>query len=141
FGTGSEDYFNYAWSQPDIFEYAYFAQPICTGPDTRGYITNNRWHVLDAIPFERFLAFYMELYSHAPTARMSYARMAYYYARPGVIDDSVNLQDADLRVPPLPAWRVQPGGAATGATFFEAEDVVAPGSSAEVVTDPQFSGG
>jgi hypothetical protein len=141
FGTGSEDYFNYAWSQSDIFAYPYFAQPICSGPDTRGYITNSRWHVLDAIPFERFLAFYMELYSHAPTARMSYARLSYYYARPGVIDDSVNLQDADLRVVPLPAWRVQAGGAATGATFFEAEDMVASGDAAEIVADAQCSGG
>jgi hypothetical protein len=141
FGTGSEDYFNYAWSQPDIFQYAYFSQPICTGPDTRGHITNNRWHVLDAIPFEKFFAFYMELYSHAATARMSYARMSYYYARPGVIDDSVNLQDSDLIVPPLPAWHVKAGGAATAATFFEAEDVVVPGGDGEVVGGGQYSAG
>lgn len=148
FGTGSEDYFNYAWSSPDIFEYPYFSQPICTGPDTRGYITNNRWHIIDAIPFERFLAFYMELWSHVDTPGLSYARIGYHYARPGLIDDHVPPQHADLRVPPVPAWSPLALGAAAHATFFEAEQVaqlepVADGQEppAAVENDPFASGG
>ena len=53
FGTGSEDYYNYAWSSPDIFIFPYCAQPRNDGPANRGFVTNNRWHVLDALPFER----------------------------------------------------------------------------------------
>lgn len=141
FGTGSEDYFNYAWSRSDIFDYPYFAQPNCTGPDTRGYVTNSRWHVLDAIPFENFLAFYMELWPHRATPHLSYARLSYFYARPGVLDDHVPPQDADLRVPPLPSWRPVAEGGATGATFFEAEDILSGVNGVRLVADPQYSGG
>ena len=47
FGTGSEDYFNYSWSSPDIFAYPYCGQPRNDGPGNRGFVTNFRWHVLD----------------------------------------------------------------------------------------------
>ena len=65
-GTGSEDYFNYAWSSPDLFDYAYCGQPRDDGPGTKGFVTNYRWHIIDNIPFENQFAFYMELLSHEP---------------------------------------------------------------------------
>ncbi len=141
FGTGSEDYFNYAWSECDIFQYPYFSQPICTGPETRGNITNNRWHILDAIPFERSISFYMELFAHTPTPHLSYTRVAYWYARPGAYDDAPPINDSDLRVPALPSWRVQAKGQASGAVMFEAEDVIEPASSIERVADARYSAG
>jgi len=42
FGTGSEDYFNYAWSRPTLFSHAYCAQPLNTGPGNRGFVANSR---------------------------------------------------------------------------------------------------
>ena len=63
FGTGSEDYFNYSWSVPDIFSIRIVGSHD-DGPANRGFVVNQRWHVMDAIPFEHRLAFYMELYSH-----------------------------------------------------------------------------
>ena len=48
FGTGSEDYFNYAWSSPDIFLFPYCGQPRNDGPGNRGFVTNNRWHIIDS---------------------------------------------------------------------------------------------
>jgi hypothetical protein len=141
FGTGSEDYFNYAWSESDIFQYPYFAQPICTGPDTRGYVTNNRWHVIDAIPFDHSISFYMELFAHTPTPHLSYARAAYWYAGPGASDDAPPLNDAALRVPALPAWRVEAKGGASGATMIEAEDALDASSPSQIVTDPKYSAG
>lgn len=142
FGTGSEDYFNYAWSESDLFEYPYFAQPICTGPETRGYITNTRWHILDAIPFERSIQFDMELFSHTGTPHLSYARVSYWYARPGARHDTPPIQDRDLIVPPLPAWTVRAAGGAAGATIIEAEAASpAPAASVAVVEDVRYSAG
>jgi hypothetical protein len=141
FGTGSEDYFNYAWSESDIFQYPYFSQPICTGPETRGYITNNRWHILDGIPFDKSIAFYMELFSHAPTPHLSYCRTAYWYARPGAFDDGDAIDDSDLKVPPLLPWTVRADGGARGATLFEAEDIRDPSAPAQVVKDVKYSNG
>jgi hypothetical protein len=130
FGTGSEDYFNYSWSRCDLFDHPYCAQPIVTGPDTRGYISNSRWHILDALPFEREIAFYMELYSHRPTSGLSYARIAYHYARPGVRDDCVPVMDSDARVSPLPAeWEPVASHGSAGAIFYQAESLQATSES------------
>jgi hypothetical protein len=97
FGTGAEDYFNYAWSEPDIFTYPYCGQPRDDGPANRGFVTNNRWHILDCLPFEHSLSFYMELLCHGHVPGMSYARIAYHYARPGLMDDHVPITDEDVR--------------------------------------------
>ena len=78
FGTGSEDYFNYSWSSPDIFVFPYCGQPRNDGPGNRGFVTNYRWHVLDSIPFKNSVRFYMELNSHERTPGMSYARIGYH---------------------------------------------------------------
>ncbi|GMV24801.1 MAG: hypothetical protein AMXMBFR58_08320 [Phycisphaerae bacterium] len=141
FGTGSEDYFNYAWSESDIFQYPYFAQPICTGPDTRGYITNTRWHISDAIPFESSIDFAMELFAHTPTPHLSYARMSYWYGRPGSTESAPGVNTADLRVPALPAWTVRAAGGATNASIFEAEAARDPEAPSAVVEHPQYSAG
>ena len=50
FGTGSEDYFGYAWSNPTLFQHAYHNQPIAMG--NKGHIVVNRWHVSDNVPFQ-----------------------------------------------------------------------------------------
>lgn len=141
FGTGSEDYFNYAWSESDIFQYAYFSQPLCTGPETRGQIVNNRWHILDAIPFDRSISFSMELFAHTPTPHLSYCRTAYWYGVPGSHDDGPPINDSDLRVVPLPAWTIRAAGGATGAEVFEGESAAAPGEGVTVVKDVRYSAG
>ncbi len=136
FGTGSEDYFNYSWSTCELFEHPYCAQPIVTGPDTRGYISNCRWHILDALPFEREIAFYMELYSHRPTPGLSYARIAYHYARPGIRDDCVPIMASDARVAPLPkAWQPLASHGSQGAIFYQAESLRAKGDGEISVAD------
>ncbi|MEW6747159.1 MAG: glycoside hydrolase family 172 protein [Planctomycetota bacterium] len=122
FGTGSEDYFNYAWSIPDIFGFAYCGQPRDDGPGNRGFVTNHRWHILDDLPFKSRINFFMELYSHKPTPGFSYARLAYHYGRPGMVDDHLPITDADVRELELPAdWKPNPGWGAQGSTFWEPE--------------------
>jgi hypothetical protein len=125
FGTGSEDYFNYSWSAPDIFIYPYCGQPRNDGPGNRGFVTNYRWHILDAIPFRQNIRFYMELFSHERTPGLSYARIGYHYARPGVTDDHLAIMPADLRAPVLPeGWQPAARMGAANSVFFPSEDCV-----------------
>jgi hypothetical protein len=124
FGTGSEDYYNYSWSSPDIFTYPYCGQPRNDGPGNRGFVTNYRWHVLDPLPFERSIGFYMELYSHERTPGFSYARIGYHYGRPGLTDDHTAIMPRDLRVLSLPAgWIPAARGGASNSVFYQAEEL------------------
>lgn len=126
FGTGSEDYFNYAWSDPDIFLHPYCGQPRNDGPANRGFVTNTRWHILDCLPFARNLSFYMELFPHEEVRGMSYARIAYHYARPGLMDDHVVITDEDVRHLELPPdWQPAARGSAANSIFWQAEDLLA----------------
>ena len=141
FGTGSEDYFNYAWSVPDIFGYAYCGQPRDDGPGNRGFVTNQRWHIIDDLPFKEFLAFYMELYPHTPVPDFSYARIGYHYARPGVIDDHVAITGEDVRHLELPPdWKPTATHGMHGAVYFEAEDLVQPGPTVTQVEGNLWAG-
>jgi hypothetical protein len=124
FGTGSEDYYNYSWSSPDIFFFPYCGQPRNDGPGNRGFVTNYRWHILDAIPFQRNIRFFMELYSHERTPGLSYARTAYHYARPGLTDDHLAIMPEDLRPQRLPAWEPAMRMGARNSVSHRAEDLI-----------------
>ncbi len=126
FGTGSEDYYNYSWSAPDIFFFPYCGQPRNDGPGNRGFVTDFRWHILDRIPFASSIAFFMELNSHERTPGLSYARTAYYYARPGTIDDRPAVMPADVRELRLPeGWQPAARFGARNSVFHQAEDIAA----------------
>jgi hypothetical protein len=125
FGTGSEDYFNYSWSSPDIFYFPYCGQPRNDGPGNRGFVTNFRWHILDPLPFQKNIQFSMELYSHERTPGLSYARMGYHYARPGIIDDHLAIMPEDLRHLELPElWEPAARMGARDSVFYEAEELM-----------------
>jgi hypothetical protein len=95
FGTGTEDYYGYAWSTTERFARPFHAQTRAGSPGFDGDFSMNRFHILDAIPFSRAFRFEMELW-HWQETSVTWDAMAYYYARPGAKDD----------VPPL-----DPGGA------------------------------
>ena len=125
FGTGSEDYYNYAWSAPDIFIHPYCGQPRNDGPANRGFVTNNRWHILDPLPFTYRLSFYMEYYPHIATPDNAYARIGYHYGRPGMMDDHVVITREDVRPQKLPVdWEPAAVGGARNSVFFETENVI-----------------
>ena len=125
FGTGSEDYYNYSWSSPDIFYFPYCGQPRNDGPGNRGFVSNYRWHILDPIPFRENIAFYMELFSHERTPGFSYARIGYCYARPGLRDDFRPISTEDLReLAPPGQWHPEPRFGARNSEFYPAEKVV-----------------
>ncbi len=81
-GTGSEDYYGYAWCKPAFFESAFHAQPSGDGNLKPGFTVNSRFRALDAIPFTKSIQFDMELWHWAATT-MSYAPATFWYARPG----------------------------------------------------------
>ncbi|MEI6784462.1 MAG: glycoside hydrolase family 172 protein [Verrucomicrobiota bacterium] len=134
FGTGSEDYFNYSWSRCDLFDHPYCGQPLDSGPDTAGYVSNHRFQVLDAIPFEKSLGAFLELWAHLPTPGLSYARIAYHYARPGAVDDHRGLMPSDLRIPLLPRRDPQAAGGATGVRIHLSDQLRAEATTGRVET-------
>ncbi len=84
FGTGSEDYFGYAWSDAGLFQHAFHNQTHNDG-NSRGHISVNRWHIPDAVPFHTRFEGSIEKYypNQRPTL---YAAMAYWYLSPNGID-------------------------------------------------------
>lgn len=136
FGTGSEDYFNYSWSRPDLFDHPFCGQPLDSGPDTSGYVSNHRFQMLDAIPFEKSLAALMELWAHRRTPGLSYARIAYLYARPGLVDDHRGLMPSDLRIPALPKRPPVAAGGASGATIYLPDQLQLEATAGQVETVP-----
>jgi hypothetical protein len=142
FGTGSEDYFNYAWSASDIFAFPYCGQPRNDGPANRGFVVNYRWHIVDPVPFAHNIAFYMELFSHERTEGFSYGRISYHYARPGTVDDQIPLTDAQTRLPELPsAWEPAPRFGALKWEVHACEDLLADKTSAAYERGGLWQGG
>ncbi|HVP11401.1 MAG TPA: DUF2961 domain-containing protein [Phycisphaerae bacterium] len=142
FGTGSEDYFDYAWSAPDIFSDAYCGQPRNDGYGSRGFVTNHRWQILDDLPFRDHFAFFLELFPHDRVPGMSYARIGYYYARPGTYDDHVAVTDEDLRRLELPdMWQPATEFVFSDATILPIEDLLPAPSGDSFIEGRLWAGG
>jgi len=82
FGTGTEDYYGYAWCTPEFFQSPFHAQPRAEGPRNFGNVTNTRVRLLDAIPFDKSFRFDMEVWHWVKTT-VDYAATTYWYGRPG----------------------------------------------------------
>jgi hypothetical protein len=81
YGTGSEDYFGYAWCLPQTFDSAYQNQ-VYADPDNRGHIGVSRFHIADDVPFQKSFSGYIEKYF--PNDRPTwYAATAFWYLAPG----------------------------------------------------------
>jgi hypothetical protein len=101
-GTGTEDYYGYAWCWPDPFKAPFHAQPRCDGPDNFGHTTNTRVRSLDAIPFRDRFQMDMEVW-HWQDVKVSYAVTTYWYGRPGAkAAGPAAAAEMDLAVPELP---------------------------------------
>ncbi|MGB2808342.1 MAG: DUF2961 domain-containing protein [Sedimentisphaerales bacterium] len=82
-GTGSEDYFGYAWCNPTLFQNCYHNQTISM--NNKGHVSVNRWHITDNIPFQKSFEAAIEKYypNSKPTL---YAATAYWYQAAGQVD-------------------------------------------------------
>ncbi|MEL6110556.1 MAG: glycoside hydrolase family 172 protein, partial [Planctomycetota bacterium] len=104
FGTGTEDYYGYAWCRPENFTRPFHAQPVGRGALLGGPVVNTRIRSLDAIPFRSSIDFDMELW-HWSKTRVNYARTVFWYGIPGarstgstpeLAAKTVALKDTDL---------------------------------------------
>jgi hypothetical protein len=104
FGTGTEDYYGYAWCNPALFTHAYHNQPRCDGPGNYGHTAVNRWHIIDRIPFTKSFRFDMELWHSHRDTRVTMSVVTYWYARPGATSNRMAIKPADLRITELPPY-------------------------------------
>ncbi len=116
FGTGSEDYFGYAWCDPNLFQRPFHSQTMDSR--NRGHQSVLRWHVADSIPFQTSFEGCIEKYYRTEEKGTLYAATVCWYLAPGGVDpyDPVPVADRhDYYVkPPIVAggFRVlgQPAG-------------------------------
>jgi len=83
FGTGTEDYFGYAWCHPGLFQRPYHNQTMTER--NAGHQSVNRWQIVDNVPFQKSFEGYLEKYfpNDRPTR---YACTACWYLAPGGAD-------------------------------------------------------
>jgi|GEM_PF-356834 len=83
FGTGSEDYYGYAWGHPETFNHPFFSQPLGNAnlEDKGGTTVNSRERDLDAIPFRHSLRFDMESWNWFG-GPVNYALACFWYEKP-----------------------------------------------------------
>lgn len=101
FGTGTEDYYGYAWCADILFTHAYHAQPRCDGPGNGGRTSVNRFHIIDRIPFTTDFRFDMEIW-HWKGCLINASVIDYWYAKPGATDAFKALTTDDLTLRPKP---------------------------------------
>ncbi len=84
FGTGSEDYFGYAWCHPGLFQRAYHCQTMTE--QNQGHQSVLRWHVTDNVPFQRSFEACIEKYYRTEERGTQYACVVCWYLAPGGTD-------------------------------------------------------
>ena len=88
FGTGTEDYFGFAWSSTVTFAHPYHALTRAPPPGDgfSGTFSMNRFLIADPVPFSARLRFDLELWHWSDTT-VRMAALLYWYAAPGGRDD------------------------------------------------------
>lgn len=139
FGTGTEDYYGYAWGNPQRFVHAYHNQPHVDGPGTYGNVSNNRWHIIDDIPFTKSFKFDLEQWQWAENVKATRAAVSYWYARPGGKDFFKPITKEDVKYDAVPAYQVKHvAGAIEGESLTPVEKTA--GNVKKQGLGEQFSG-
>jgi len=86
FGTGTEDYFGYAWCRLETYYHPFITQPWGDGNDHVGFTENSRYYSLDRVPFREKLHFDIEMWDWTETI-VNYAPVSYYYMKEGGISN------------------------------------------------------
>ncbi|MRR24034.1 DUF2961 domain-containing protein, partial [bacterium] len=120
FGTGTEDYYGYAWGgrSMQFSNHPLIAQPDASGNFRPGYVVNLRYRSLDGIPFSKSLKVDMELW-HWHTTWINYAPVSYYYMRPGGRTNVLPDRDGALAKPAIKSTDIIPNTLIDG--MIEAE--------------------
>ncbi|MBN1817872.1 MAG: DUF2961 domain-containing protein [Sedimentisphaerales bacterium] len=106
FGTGTEDYFGYAWGSAELFENCFHNQTISM--NNKGHISVNRFQIADNIPFQTSFEGAIEKYypNHWPTL---YDAIVWWYQAPGQSDpyEPAPLEERLDYWPEIPVFRVK----------------------------------
>ncbi|HUT94345.1 MAG TPA: glycoside hydrolase family 172 protein [Thermoguttaceae bacterium] len=84
FGTGSEDYFGYAWCHPGLFQRAYHCQTMTE--QNQGHQSILRWQIADNVPFHTSFEGCIEKYRRTEEWGTEYACTACWYLAPDGVD-------------------------------------------------------
>ncbi|MBN2775381.1 MAG: DUF2961 domain-containing protein, partial [Prolixibacteraceae bacterium] len=79
-GTGSEDYYGYAFGHPEPFSHPFISEPTGAGNFVPGMTVNMRHRSLDAIPFTKSISSNIEMWHWASTC-INYALTTYFYVQ------------------------------------------------------------
>ena len=83
FGTGSEDFYGYAWGSTKTFMRPYHGQPNSgSQTDNFGHTDVHRWQIFDPIPFRSSINFTIEAWSWNKTLEPTFAHTSYWYQSP-----------------------------------------------------------
>jgi hypothetical protein len=82
-GTGSEDYFGYAWGHPHLFQKPFHAQTMTE--NNKGHQSVLRWHFLDNVPFQKSFEGCLEKYFKNDRGTR-FACTVYWYLSPDGVD-------------------------------------------------------
>ncbi|MCL3780943.1 DUF2961 domain-containing protein [Prolixibacteraceae bacterium JC049] len=85
-GTGTEDYYGYAWCEYNEFNHPYLSQPIGGGNFKFDMTVNMRYRGLDVMPFAKSLRFDMEMW-HWTKTKLNFAPTTFFYMLPGGTDN------------------------------------------------------
>jgi hypothetical protein len=131
-GTGSEDYFGYAWSSGSTFNQALHGQPV--NQDNHGHVSVHRWQIADDIPFQK--SFEGDIEKYFPNSRPTlYAAVAYWYLSADGTDPYPEVPVADRTGYYAPLEILQPDGK------IEAEYLHASKGGADVQDMSQYGAG
>jgi len=99
FGTGSEDYFGYAWGNPSFFQKPYHSQSMTMS--NIGHQTLSRMHITDNIPFQNSFDAYIEKY-YPNACGTLYNTVVYWYLSSNGKDlyKPVNVNIDHFTIPP-----------------------------------------
>jgi hypothetical protein len=135
-GTGTEDYYGYAWGMATWFSSPFISAPhrdLDSRSDWRGFTTTSRLRLLDSIPFQKSLRFDMEIWDWADT-KTDYAVGTFWYARPGAKHNRVpQPREAALPIPELPQPKKIPG-----AVEFETMKILSQSDSLKIEHQEKF---
>lgn len=105
-GTGTEDYYGYAFTDPSLFTAPYHGQVRSGAPMQRGIISLHRFHVIDAIPYSRDFRFDMEFWHWHLWSEASVEVVHYWYARDGE-DDLEPVAVGGAQVPDIDSFNTE----------------------------------
>jgi hypothetical protein len=101
FGTGTEDYYGYAWCSNQPFTTAFVGHPLSTPRQNFGPLSLYRFHVADPIPFRSALRFDLEVRHWGRPVDVTYDAVSLWYARAGSALQGAARDQAAFRVPEL----------------------------------------